>query len=484
MKDENRSPREIPDTSLELDGEAFGALVAAATERIARYLNSLPEQPSWDLAGAEELARSVRRAMPETGAPASEILDELFERYVPKGFNTAGPGYLAYIPGGGVPSAAVASLIADAVNRYVGVWTAAPALAQIEVEVVRWFCEIVGYPDGAGGFLTTGGSLANFSAVVAARQRHLGEEPSRGVAYVSDQGHHSLAKAASLAGIPSSRVRVLPVDERFRLRVDALAEAVERDRAAGLDPFLLCGSAGTTNTGAVDDLEALADATRELGLWLHLDAAYGGFFALTDRGREILRGLSRADSITLDPHKGLFLPYGSGCLLARDASHLRAAHTVGADYLPPMQEEREFVDFCNISPELSRGFRGLRIWLPFRLHGVGPFRANLDEKLDLALWAAERLREVEALHVVDEPQLSLVAFRLEPAGLDAEQTNRMNEALLERVNARRRVYLTATRLDSRFTLRICVLSFRTHVDRVRECVDAIREESQALLRQR
>ena len=174
MADETRPPPETPDTALELDGEAFRALVDVAVERIARHLDSLPEQPSWDLTGAEELARSVRRALPEEGAPAAAILDELFERYVTKGFNTAGPGYLAYIPGGGIPSAAVASLIADAVNRYVGVWTAAPALAQIEVEVVRWFCEIVGYPDGAGGFLTTGGSLANFSAVVAARQR-LGE---------------------------------------------------------------------------------------------------------------------------------------------------------------------------------------------------------------------------------------------------------------------------------------------------------------------
>ena len=477
----NRPPHGTPDTSLELDGDAFRALVSEAAQRIAPYLDSLPEQPSWDLDGAEELARSVRRPMPESGAPAAEVLDELFERYVTKGYNTAGPGYLAYIPGGGVPSAAVADLIADAVNRYVGVWTAAPALAQIEAEVLRWFCGIVGYPEGAGGFLTTGGSLANLSAVIAARQARLGEEPAGGVAYVSREGHHSLEKAASLAGIPGSRVRVLPVDELFRLRVDALFEAVQRDRAAGLRPFLVCGSAGTINTGAVDDLEALADAARELDLWMHVDAAYGGFFAMTERGAQAQRGLSRADSVTLDPHKGLFLPYGTGCLLVRDPSHLRDAHCVAADYLPKMQEESEFVDFCDISPELSRDFRGLRVWLPFRLHGAAAFRANLDEKLDLARWAAERLVELEDLEIVAQPQLSLLAFRLTPPGLDDERTDRVNQALLERVNARRRVYLTATRISERFVLRICVLSFRTHLDRVRECVEAIGEEARALL---
>lgn len=481
MTTENQDDRQAPDTSLELDGSALRALTHEALDHITRYIDSLPEQPSWDLEGAEELARSVTGPLPESGEPAADVLGELFERYIPKGFNTAGPGYLAYIPGGGIPSSAVASFISESVNRYMGVWTAAPALAQIEAQVVRWFCQIVGYPEGAGGVLTTGGSLANFSAVIAARQRHLGAEPAGGVLYVSNQGHHSLLKAASMAGIPASHVRALPVDEEFRLRLDAVAEAVERDRAAGLRPFLVCGSAGTTNTGAIDDLQALADLASDHDLWFHVDAAYGGFFALTERGRESMSGMGRADSITLDPHKGLFLPYGTGCILARDPADLRAAHCVEAEYLPAMREEAEFVDFCDISPELSRGFRGLRVWLPLRLHGIAPFRTNLDEKLDLARWATEELRDVPSLEIVAEPQLSLFAFRLVPPDLDDEETDRLNQALLERVNARKRVYLTATRLDGRFVLRICVLSFRTHLDRVRECVEALREDARALL---
>ena len=481
MTTQNQDSAPVPDTSLELDGSALRALTHQALDHIARYLDSLPEQPSWDLEGAEELARSVIGPLPESGTPAAEVLGELFERYIPKGFNTAGPGYLAYIPGGGIPSSAVASLISESVNRYMGVWTAAPALAQIEAQVVRWFAEIVGYPEGAGGVLTTGGSLANFAAVVAARQRQLGEDPSGGVVYVSNQGHHSLQKAASLAGIPSAHVRSIPVDDLYRIRVDALAEAVDRDRAAGLLPFLVCGSAGTTNTGAIDDLEALADFASERDLWFHVDAAYGGFFCLTQRGRGLMSGMNRADSITLDPHKGLFLPYGTGCILARDPADLRAAHCVEAEYLPQMREEPEFVDFCDISPELSRGFRGLKVWLPLRLHGVGPFRANLEEKMDLARWACAELREVPGLEIVAEPELSLLAFRLVVDGLTEDETETLNQELLRRVNARRRVYLTTTRLDGRLVLRICVLSFRTHMDRVRECVEALREDAGALL---
>jgi aromatic-L-amino-acid decarboxylase len=233
-------------------------------------------------------------------------------------------------------------------------------------------------------------------------------------------------------------------------------------------------SAGTTNTGAVDDLEGAADVARRHGLWLHADAAYGGFFALTERGRVAMRGLERADSITLDPHKGLFLPYGTGSLLVRDGAALERSHALGADYMPEMSDTEEFVDFCQLSPELSRPFRGLRVWLPFKLAGAGAFRRQLDEKLDLARWAYERLRDIEGIEIVAEPQLSIVAFRLTQPGLDAEAMNRLNRELLDRINARRRVYLTGTTVGGSFVLRICVLSFRTHMERMEQGLEDVR----------
>lgn len=461
-------------SELELGSEEMRRLVDLAMDRIVRHIASLPEMPAADVEGGAELARSLVEPLPETGEPYERLLELLFEKAVPKSFNTAGPGYLAYIPGGGLFHSAVADLIAGAVNRYVGVWLAAPGLAQLEANVVRWFCDMIGYPPGARGVLTTGGSLANFTALVTARRERLPKNFLSGTLYVSDQAHHSIQKAALLAGFAPDNVRVIPTDEAFRIRLDLLRREVAEDRKAGFAPFLLTGNAGTTNTGAVDDLSALARLAREEGLWFHVDAAYGGFFVLTRRGRQALAGIGQADSVTLDPHKALFLPYGTGSLLVQDGEALKRAHSVSADYLPAMQDAPDLVDFCEISPELSRGFRGLRVWLPFKLHGIAAFRRELDEKLDLAAWATRELRRIDGIEIVSEPQLSLVVFRLVLPGLEGEATNALNRRLLDRINARRRVFLTGTMLGERFVIRICVLSFRTHLDRVREGLEDVR----------
>ena len=461
--------------TLELSAPDMRRMVAQAMERIVDHLESLPSQPVADVEGGEQLARSLVEDLPETGEPFEELLQLLFQRLVPKSFNTAGPGYLAYIPGGGLFHSAVADLIANSVNRYVGVWQAAPGLAQLEANVVRWFCDLVGYPAAARGFLTTGGSLANLSAVATARRDRLPDDFLRGTLYASDQVHHSVVKAASLAGFPVDSVRMVPSDADYCVRVDLLQQAIEKDRATGKQPFMIVGSAGTTNTGAVDDLEALAEVATTAGVWLHVDAAYGGFFLLTERGRQRMAGIERTDSVVLDPHKGLFLPYGTGCLLVRDGGALRRAHLSSADYMPTLQEAIDLVDFCEISPELSRDFRGLRVWLPLKMHGAGVFRVALDEKLDLAEWAHRELRKIDGLEIVAEPQLSLVAFRLVCPGRSVEETNLANHQLLGAINARQRVYLTGTMLGDRFVLRICVLSFRTHLDRMEAGLEDIRQ---------
>jgi aromatic-L-amino-acid decarboxylase len=256
--------------------------------------------------------------------------------------------------------------------------------------------------------------------------------------------------------------------------MDLLSAQVAADRAAGKTPFLVVGSAGTTNTGAVDDLDALADFCGRERLWLHVDGAYGGFFLLTEEGHRKLAAISRADSVVLDPHKGLFLPYGTGSLLVRDRRTLRRAHALSADYMPPMQDDPDLVDFNLMSPELSRDWRGLRVWLPIAMHGIGPFRRNLEEKLELARWATEALRTIPGIEILAEPQLSIVAFRLARPGLDGDAANSLNRAFLEAINRRKRVYLTGTMLGPTFTLRICVLSFRTHMDRMRSGLEDIR----------
>lgn len=469
------------DNPLELSHDEMVRMVDEATERIVDHLESLPEQPAANTDEADELAKRLHEPLPEEPTPFGELLDLLFEEAIPCSVNTPHPGFLAYIPGGGLFHSAVADLIANATNRYVGAWHAAPALARIEANVVEWFCEIVGYPEEAFGLLTTGGSMANLIATVTARRECLPETFLDGVIYTSDQSHHSVAKAAVLAGFPPENVRSIPTDEAFRIRVDALDQAVKNDRTAGRCPFLVVASAGTTNTGAVDDLEALADLCERENLWLHADAAYGGFFVLTEEGRQQLTGLDRCDSITLDPHKGLFLPYGTGALLVQDGQALSRTHAVTADYIPDWEPDSGFVDFSQLGPELSRDFRGLRIWLPLKMHGIEPFRTTLEEKLELAQSAAVQLHDLEHVRMVAEPQLSTLAFRIEPPGVDKEALDDLNRDVLAAVNRRNRVHLSGTTLGDQFTLRISVLSFRTHQEHVAHCIADVEEAIQEVL---
>ena len=459
---------------LELSESELRSMIDSAVDRIVEHLGTLPDQPMSYTDGGAELARELREELPETGRSYSDLLKQIFDPGLKLSYNTASPGYLAYIPGGGLPHAAVADLIANSVNRYIGVFIACPGLVQLEINVTRWMCQIVGYNEMAQGLLTTGGSMANFTAIYTARRERLPDDFLKGTLYCSDQVHHSITKAAMLAGFPQSNVRTIPTDSTYRIRLDALTETIAADRRSGFEPFLIVGSAGTVNTGAVDDLSALADLAAGESLWLHVDGAYGGFFVLTDRGRARLQGLERADSISLDPHKGLFLPYGTGCLVVRDGAALRRAHHVEADYMPPMQDDPELIDFSESSPELSRDFRGLRVWLPIKMHGISTFRDALDEKLDLTEWARQELGAIDGVEIVAQPQLSIVAFRLAPDGHDEDTLAKLNRDLRDRINAKQNVFLTPTDLDGRYVIRICVLSFRTHRDRMEQCLADIR----------
>ena len=448
-------------------------MVAQAMDRVVPYIAALPGQRMHTMTGGKKLARWLREPLPEEGAPFDKLLTMLFSRVFPATINTASPGYLAYIPGGGLFHAAVADLVTLSLNRYVGLFAAAPGLVQLKVNVISWFATMMGMPAGSGGLLTTGGSMANLTALVTARRERLPTDFLSGIIYTSTEAHHSIRKAALIAGFPGANVREIATDNHFRMIPAALASAIEDDRAAGKTPFFLAAAAGTTNTGAVDDLETLAELAAREGLWFHVDAAYGGFFLLTERGRAAMTGISRADSITLDPHKSLFLPYGTGCLLVRDRESLRRAHAVAGAYMPPMQTEDDLVDFCEISPELSRDSRGLRVWLPLKMHGAKVFRAELDEKLDLARYAVEALRTIEGVEIVAEPQLSLLAFRVRREGQSEAEVDALTRRVIAAVNVRQRVFLTGAVVKGRYLIRMCILSFRTHKDRVDMAIEDI-----------
>ena len=431
-------------------------------QRCVAHIATLDRQPVCGDVDAAELCRSLRESAPELGVALEPLLDQLFRDWIPRSFTASSPGYLAYIPGGGIYPAALADFIADTTNRYTGVWQAAPALVQLEANALEWLRDWMGFPPGARGLFTTGGSMATFNAIVCARERYLGAEIRRGVLYTSDQAHHSVLKSAKLAGVMPDRVRAIASDDRFRLRVDALTDAIAADRRAGLTPFAVVSSAGTTNTGAVDPLDAIQDLCAREGMWHHVDGAYGAFFYLDDSLRETLRGLPRADSLTLDPHKGMFLPYGTGALLVRDGAALRAAHEATADYLPAMPHPEDFYDPSQHGPELSRGFPGLRVWLSVKLFGAAAFRGAIAEKRVLTLEAFRRVAALPGIVIDAEPELSLFAFHLTWPGASLADEDAATRALMEKTTERGRVMVTGCATHGRALGRVCVLSFRTH----------------------
>jgi len=440
----------------------------AALEYAVGFIQGLEEAPAVDLEGALEWALTRRATPPESGGSFDDAFAE-FREAAARAYETAGPGYLPYVPGGGLFTSALAQFITMTANRFPNLWEVAPGLAQIEQNVVRWLCDLFEYPPEARGILTTGGSMANLSAIVTARHVKLGEDFSDGTYYVSEQAHASVTKAAAIAGLPRRALRLVPVDGELRMDADELARMVKQDRADGSRPFLVVPAAGTTNTGAIDPLDDVATIAADEDLWLHVDAAYGGFFQLTERGRAWFRGIERADSITLDPHKGLFLPYGTGSLIVREGSALRDAHFVGAAYLQDRMPESELPNLHEYSPELSRDHRGFRVWLPLVVHGVGAFREALDEKLDLARHLHAALAALPGVETLWGPQLTVVSFRL--ANADDEG----NRAFLARINASGRVLVSSTTIDGRYLLRACIVSHRTHRDRIDETIEILRD---------
>ncbi len=477
MNDETRDDL----ASLELSASVMQEMGENVLARSVAHLAALHEAPACgDFSGIEALCRSMREDAPEQGSALDDLLDPLFDEWLPRSFGTPAPGYLAYIPGGGIYPAALADFIADTANRYTGIWQAAPALVQLEANALDWLRDWMQFPATARGLFTTGGSMAIFNAIACAREKLLGDDIRSGTLYVSSQAHHCITKAARLAGIAHDRVRSIGVDADYRLRVDELERAIAADRAAGLKPFMVFSTAGTTNTGAVDPINAVADLAAREHLWHHVDGAYGGFFHMVKELQPLLSGLPRADSLTLDPHKGLFMPYGTGALLVRDGEALRALHSSTAGYLPNNQSE--FYDPAQYGPDLSRGFPGLRIWLTLKFFGAVRFRAALAEKRELAVWAAKSISRIPGIVMDAMPQLSLFAFHLEsPALRSLEAQNAATRALMERITARGQVMVTGAMVGERFLGRVCVLSFRTRRAQMETCVQQVAETSAALL---
>jgi glutamate/tyrosine decarboxylase-like PLP-dependent enzyme len=446
--------------------------VVASTERFLRQIEHLKAYDETEDKGVGLLASPIG----EQGLGADQVIHLIEHDVVRPGLNPASGGHLAYVPGGGIYHSALADYIAAVTNKYAGIFFTGPGPVRMENLLLRWVAQLVGYPDTAAGNIASGGSIANLTAIAAAREAHglKGADYSRVVVYLTSQAHHCLEKAVRIAGMGEAVVRQVAIDDRFRMQPDALASAIAADRAAGLRPWLVIASAGTTDTGAVDPLDRIGAIAREAGCWFHVDAAYGGFFLLTEHGRAMLRGIELSDSVVLDPHKSLFLPYGAGLVVAREATPLLAAHHYFGAYMQDAAEDSSERSPADVSPELTKHFRALRMWFPLKLLGLGPFRAALEEKLLLARYFRAEVARL-GFEVGPPPDLSIVTFRWVPVGATPAEVNQLNQRIIDRVREDGRVFLSSTMIGDRFTLRLVALAFRTHRRTIDQALSVLRE---------
>jgi glutamate/tyrosine decarboxylase-like PLP-dependent enzyme len=412
--------------------------------------------------------RTRLAAAPPDGPEELERLLEILRRDVLP-FSSRGdhPGFFAFVPFAGTWPGALGDLIASAANVYAGSWMESAGPSALELEVLGWFADWLGYPAGSAGVLVSGGSAANLTGLACAREARAGTMSDRLVVYVSDQAHSSLARAARLLGFRPDQVRVLPTGPELRLRAETLVSAVQADLAAGREPLAVCATAGTTNSGAVDPLPELADAAAAHGLWLHVDAAYGGFAVLTERGRQTLAGIERADSITLDPHKWLYQPYECGCILVRDGATLRRAFEIVPDYLRDSEAGAGEVNFADLGLQLSRSSRALKCWLSLRYFGLDAFRSAIERSLDLAELAARLVRESDTLELAAPPSLGVVCLRRTDAPPDEESFTAGLVAALEESGT---ALVSTTRLHGRPAIRMCILSHTSAEEHVRSAL--------------
>ncbi len=395
------------------------------------------------------------------------------------GINPASGGHLGYIPGGGIYDAALGDYLAAITNRYSGVFFASPGAVRMENMLIRWMAEIVGYPRNTLGNLTSGGSIANLIGITTARDAFSlrAKDFPKAVIYLTRQVHHSIDKAIRIAGLRETVQRYIPGDDRFRMQPEVLQKTISQDRKAGLIPWLIIASAGTTDTGAVDPLDDIASIAASERLWLHTDGAYGAFFMLCEEGKKILKGIEKSDAIVMDPHKGLFLPYGSGAILVKDTQKLLESYHYQANYMQDALSSQDELSPADLSPELTKHFRGLRLWLPLKLLGVRPFRAALEEKLLLARYFHQRLQEIDGFEVGPCPELSVVTFRYIPKHVDA---NEFNKLLVQRIQRDGRIFLSSTTLEGIFILRLAILSFRTHLQTIDKTIEILKEKVENL----
>ena len=458
---------------LSMTPEEMLALARKASELLVERIGNLPGEGAWDGDFQQELEKQLMEAPPEEGRPAEEVLERAARDILPFSLRLDHPRSLAFVSTSPTWPGVLADFMASGFHINQCTWLVASGPSQLELVVIDWFRRWIGYPESAGGLFTSGGSAASLDAFVAAREA--AGHPENASVYMSDQSHSAHIRAARIIGIRPERIRLLPCDERFRLDVEALARAVAEDRAAGLNPIAVCANAGASSTGAIDPLVEMADFCEAEGVWLHVDAAYGGFASVTERGKELLGGMERADSVGMDAHKWFFQPYEAGTLLVKDVKTLEHAFSVRHDILQDTIWGANHPNFSDRGLQLSRSFRALKVWMSVQTFGMAAFRRAVSKGMELAERAEEYVRESPNLEMLTPVSLGIVCFRVNPAeaGLDDKALEEVNRTVLARIFWDDKAFVSSTLLKGKFALRFCIINHHTTWDDVRETLETI-----------
>lgn len=477
-----------PVRDLAWDADRARAFGAQIVELWGDLLERLPSMPVGGRATAEQVRAAVTRPIPNEPLSIEELMAALETIVLEHSTYTGHPGFMAYITGAGTVPGTAADLIASALNQNVGGWRLSPGATEIELHLGRWFASRLGLPATAGGYVTSGGAMAGFIALKAARDAKAGwsirESGTRAGApltlYASSQVHDINTRGADMMGLGRDAVRIVPTDANLRMRVDSLRSAVRRDIQDGHKPIAVIATAGTVSTGAIDPINEIADVCAEHGLWLHVDGAYGGVAALTDALRPLFAGIERADSVALDPHKWLYTPHSGGVVVVRDMQSLANAFSIDPSYV---YEDKELtgrgVDLFALGPQFSRGFHALKIWVSLLAHGWDAYQRRIAHDVELAQYLYGRAESHPELEPVGPPPpLSIACFRYVPLALRDDPSaepylNRLNERLMSELQLGGRVFPSNAVLDGRFAVRACIVNFRTEaVD-----IDALVEQA-------
>jgi glutamate/tyrosine decarboxylase-like PLP-dependent enzyme len=469
-------PVPAPVRDLDWDAERARELGERVMEIWLELLERLPRLPVARPHTAEEVRAAVALPVPDEPMPLDDLVAHLRDVALEWSMYPGHPRFLAYILGSGTVPAAPAELLAAGLDQNLGGWRLSPAATEIELHLMRWFAESFGLPPGSGGIMTSGGAMAAFVALKTARDARSGwDSRDRGLLagpqlamYASTEAHVVNERAADMLGLGRQGLRQIPVDAEFRMRSDALREAIARDLAAGVRPVAVVATAGTTATGAIDPLDEIADICAEHDVWFHVDGAYGAIAALVPSLKPLFRGLERADSIAFDPHKWLYVPPSAGAVVLRDSHQLVEAFDVHPSYVhEDKARTKRGADLMEYGPQFSRGFRSLKVWVSLLAHGWSAYERRIEHDVELTRYLHRRVRERPEFEPMGpEPRLSIACFRYVPPGLPEgpereAYLDRLNERLMTEIQLDGRVFPSNAVLDGRFVLRICIVNFRT-----------------------